>query len=70
MKTLILLTLIVALTGCATADRSWSRCDLLKIAFDEQDELSPGWFDAALIELRACGMKHYSDDAAKDRGKS
>ena len=71
MKKLILLAAIVALTGCTTvADRSWKRCELIRIAFDEQDQLAPGWFDAALIELQACGMSHYSTDAAKDRGKS
>lgn len=69
MKKLIFLTVIVALTGCATADRSWARCELIRIAFDEQDELSPGWYDAALIELQACNMTRYSTDAAHDRGK-
>jgi hypothetical protein len=66
----IALILALALSGCATVDdHSWSRCELLRIAFDEQDELAPGWFVATQIELEKCGMK-YSKDAAKNRGKS
>lgn len=64
--------ILAALTGCATvvADHSWTRCDLIRIAFEEQNELSPGWYDSAVKEMRACGMIYYSVDAAKDRGKS
>ncbi|MFA5899407.1 MAG: hypothetical protein WC829_09885 [Hyphomicrobium sp.] len=64
--------ILVALSGCTTivADHSWTRCDLIRIAFEEQDELSPGWYDSALKEMRYCGMSYYSVDAAKDRGKS
>jgi len=70
MKHLALaLSVALAMSGCATTDRSWSRCELLRIAFDEQNELAPAWFDAAQIELVKCGM-NYGPDAAKNRGKS
>ena len=66
---LTLIILALALSGCTTvADRSWIRCELLKIAFSEQDELAPGWYDAVVKELQHCNMGH-DDDAAKGRGR-
>lgn len=70
MKLIVLISVLL-LSGCATivADRSWARCDLIKIAFEEQDDLAPGWYDYALKELMTCGMRQYTPDAAKERGR-
>ena len=64
-----LLLAALMLTGCAS-DHSWSRCDLLRIAFEETDELAPAWYLHTAEELRACGMRHIAPDAGKGRGKA
>lgn len=51
------ITIIIAtltLTACSFTD---SRCHLLSVAYNEQDELGREWYEHAAQELRSCGYK-------------
>lgn len=63
------LALSAALTGCGslTAHEA-ALCHLTLVAFDEQDELAPAWYENALTELKACGYD-VAPDLADKRGR-
>jgi hypothetical protein len=44
------------MTGCAKYSRQSEFCQLLIIAYDEQNELAPGWYDSAAVEIKRCGF--------------
>lgn len=48
---------LAMMTGCATDPKKNERCFLLAVAYEEQDDLAPGWYDSAATELKRCGFK-------------